>query len=339
MLLSDFYFELPQERIAKHPVEPRDAARLLVLHRNSGALSHHHVAELPGLLAPGDLLVVNDSRVLPARLFARKETGGRVELLLVEPMADGCWRCMAAASKAIREGQRLTIEDDSAVAEVIAAEGEGFVVVRFSEDAVRLAERRGRLPLPPYMKREPEAADLHRYQTVFAEREKTGSVAAPTAGLHFTEDLLLRLGQAGIQTARVTLHVGPGTFLPVRTERIEDHRMHAERFELPPETAEAIRATRARGARVVAVGTTSVRTLESAGSTLAAGPGRTDIFIRPGHRFENVDAMLTNFHLPESTLVVLVSAFAGRERILDAYRTAIQAGYRFFSYGDAMLIL
>lgn len=339
MQLSDFDFELPEDRIAQHPVEPRDASRLLVLRRSTPELAHQHVRDLPELLSPGDLLVVNDSRVLPARLFARKETGGRVEILLVEPTAQGTWRCMAAASKSIRVGQRLSIEGDAATASVVAVLGDGFVELELSEDAVVIAERAGELPLPPYMKRSPEPADAERYQTVFAAREKAGSVAAPTAGLHFTSELLARLAARNVEVARITLHVGPGTFLPVRTERIEEHRMHAERFEVSKETAAAVAQARARGSRVVAVGTTSVRTLESAGPALATGAGLTDIFIRPGHSFRNVDAMLTNFHLPKSTLVMLVAAFAGRERVLEAYRAAIEWDYRFFSYGDAMLIL
>lgn len=338
MQLSDFDFELPEDRIARHPVEPRDASRLLVLRRRDGALEHHGFGELPGLLAPGDLLVVNDSRVLPARLYFRKPTGGRVELLLVEPSSDGTWRCMAAASKGVRVGQVLRLEGDEAEARVEAVEGEGFVRVAFSEDAVSLAERRGQLPIPPYLGRDTEPEDRDRYQTVFAREDKTGSVAAPTAGLHFTPDLLRRLRDRGVETARLTLHVGPGTFLPVRSEHVDEHRMHAERFDMPVETVRAIEAARARGSRVVAVGTTSVRTLESHRGPLVPGSGRTDIFIRPGHEFLHVDAMLTNFHLPKSTLVMLVAAFAGREPVLRAYQVAIQERYRFFSYGDAMLI-
>lgn len=338
MQLADFDFELPEERIARHPVEPRDASRLLVLRRAEAGLEHRSFSELPELLDPGDLLVVNDSRVLPARLYLRKPTGGRVELLLVEPTDDGAWRCMASASKGVKVGQVFRVEDDPAHATVLEVEGEGFVRVAFSEDAVSIAARRGRLPIPPYLGRDTEPEDTHRYQTVFARAEKTGSVAAPTAGLHFTPGLLARLEARGVETARLTLHVGPGTFLPVRAERVEEHRMHAERYELPAETVAAIERARARGGRVVAVGTTSVRTLESQRGALAPGPGRTDIFIRPGHEFLHVDAMLTNFHLPRSTLVMLVSAFAGRDRVLQAYRAAIEEKYRFFSYGDAMLI-
>ncbi len=339
MKLSDFDFELPEDRIATRPAEPRDASRLLVLQRGGGGPEHHTFRDLPSLLAPGDLLIVNDSRVLPARLFARKATGGRVELLLVEPTSDGSWLCMASASKAIRTGQRLSFEGDAAVAEVVAVEGEGFLRVAFSEEVVGIAERCGELPLPPYMKRGAEPADAERYQTVFAQLEKRGSVAAPTAGLHFTPELLSALAARGVELAKITLHVGPGTFLPVRTENVEEHRMHAERFDVPEATAQAVNAARARRSRVIAVGTTSVRTLESARTLVTAGAGRTDIFIRPGHEFLHVGGLLTNFHLPKSTLLMLVSAFAGREAVLAAYEAAVAARYRFYSYGDAMLIL
>ncbi len=346
MDVSDLDFELPEELIAQAPVEPRDASRLLLLPRAGGETRHLSFTELPELLSPGDLLVLNDSRVIPARLFGRKASGGRVEVLLVEPVSGtppggpARWLAMAQASKAIRAGTRLDF--GGLEAEVIRVDGEGFYEVGFDRDEAGLAaalERVGRVPLPPYIRREPGAADRHRYQTVVAR--EPGSVAAPTAGLHFTPELLARLDARGVEQATVTLHVGPGTFLPVRATRLEDHRMHAERYEVPEATSLAFDAARQRGGRVVAVGTTAVRTLESAFASgrLAAGPGRTDIFLLPGHAFRAVDGLVTNFHLPRSTLLALVCAFAGTDRILGAYREAVAARYRFFSYGDAMAIV
>ena len=346
MELSDLDFELPEELIAQAPVEPRDASRLLVLPPGGGVPRHLRFADLPDLLSPGDLLVLNDSRVIPARLLGRKESGGRVEVLLVEPLPDVApgaparWKAMAQASKPIRVGARLDF--DGLRAEVEGVAGEGFYQVRFDRDEPGLGrelERVGRLPLPPYIRREPDEADRDRYQTVVARAP--GSVAAPTAGLHFTAELLGRLDARGIALTTLTLHVGPGTFLPVRASRLEDHRMHAERYEVPEGAAAAFDAARARGGRVVAVGTTAVRTLESAfsGGSLRVGPGRTDIFIRPGHAFQAVDGLVTNFHLPRSTLLALVCAFGGAGPVLAAYRSAVEARYRFFSYGDAMAIL
>jgi S-adenosylmethionine:tRNA ribosyltransferase-isomerase len=346
MHVSDLDFDLPEELIAQEPIEPRDASRLLVLPREGGASRHLRFADLPDLLSPGDLLVLNDSRVIPARLVGRKESGGRIEVLLVEPLpgagpgAPVRWRAMAQASKPIRVGARLDFDGLAAAVEGVA--GQGFYDVRFDLDDAGLAralERVGRVPLPPYIRRDPDAADRDRYQTVVAR--EPGSVAAPTAGLHFTPGLLARLDARGVERATVTLHVGPGTFLPVRASRLEDHRMHAERYDVPAGTAAAFAAARARGGRVVAVGTTAVRTLESAASDggLRPGPGRTDIFIRPGHAFRAVDALVTNFHLPRSTLLALVCAFGGAAPVLAAYRVAVEARYRFFSYGDAMAIL
>jgi S-adenosylmethionine:tRNA ribosyltransferase-isomerase len=346
MELSDLDFELPEELIAQAPVEPRDASRLLAWPRRGGAPGHLRFADLPELLEAGDLLVLNDSRVIPARLVGRRDSGGRVELLLVEPLGDegggapARWRAMGQASKAIRAGARLDF--DGLAAEVEAAEGEGFYAVRFDRDEPGLArelERVGRVPLPPYIRREQGEADRERYQTVVAR--VPGSVAAPTAGLHLTPDLLSRLDARGVERTTVTLHVGPGTFLPVRARTLDGHRMHSERYEVPAGAAAAFARARARGARVVAVGTTSVRTLESAFAegSLRAGPGRTDIFIRPGHVFRAVDALVTNFHLPRSTLLALVCAFGGTGPVLAAYRQAVLARYRFFSYGDAMAIL
>jgi S-adenosylmethionine:tRNA ribosyltransferase-isomerase len=342
MDLSDFDYDLPEALVAQEPVTPRDASRLLVLPRE-GPAEHRRFAELEELLAPGDLLVFNDTKVIPARLVGRKESGGKVELLLCEPLEGGLgarWRALGQASKPIRAGSVVTF--DGLTARIEAIEGEGFYVVRLDREGAALEaalSRAGRTPLPPYIHREPDPRDRERYQTIWAR--EPGSAAAPTAGLHFTESLLARLAARGIGRTAVTLHVGPGTFLPVRGESLEGHRMHPERYEVPPAAAREIAACRARGGRVVAVGTTTVRTLESAaeGGRVSPGTGRTALFIRPGHRFAAVDAMITNFHLPRSTLLVLVCAFGGTDRVLAAYREAVQRRYRFFSYGDAMLLV
>ncbi len=337
MRIEDFDYELPDEAIARHPAQKRDASRLLVLDRTRAEVSHHVFSELPALLARDDLLVVNDTRVLPARLAAKKSaTGGRVEILLIEPIDDSpvIWRAMVAASKGVRAGAKLDLSDGS-VATVISEEGEGFVLLELPRPAVELARMMGEIPLPPYLGRCADADDTTRYQTVYARGEER-SVAAPTAGLHFTPELFDRLAAAGISRAEITLHVGPGTFLPVRVDDVEKHRMYPERFEVSPETAEKLRNARQR---VIAVGTTVTRVLETIGRPAQAHRGATDLFLRPGHVFRGVDAMITNFHLPRSTLLMLVSAFAGRDRILAAYREALARGYRFFSYGDAMLIL
>jgi S-adenosylmethionine:tRNA ribosyltransferase-isomerase len=352
--LSDYAFPLPPECIAQAPLAERDASRLLVLDRRSGAITHHRYRELPELLRPGDLLVLNDTRVVPARLLGRKgRSGGRVELLLVHP-GDGAatgvalgeptlahpWVCLGQASKGFKPGSELDFER-GLTARVEALLGEGELQVRFSGTGT-LGERlamAGLLPLPPYIERPPTPEDAERYQTVFARAP--GSVAAPTAGLHLTARLLDRLAARGILTATVTLDVGPGTFLPVRVEDESQHRMHPEAFHIPPETAQAVGEAHREGRRTVAVGTTVVRSLESAvgdDGRVRAGSGSTALFIRPGYTFRTVDALLTNFHLPRSTLLMLVSAYAGRERVLGAYRTALDAGYRFFSYGDAMLV-
>ncbi len=346
MDVSALDFDLPEELIAQAPVEPRDASRLLHLPAGGGAPRHLRFSDLPGLLREGDLLVLNDSRVIPARLLGTKESGGTVEVLLVEPDpgavpgGPASWVAMAQASKPIRTGARLSFGDLRA--EVTAVRGEGFYGVRFDrDDAALLAalDRVGRLPLPPYIRREDLPADRARYQTVVAR--EPGSVAAPTAGLHFTPGLLERVRAAGVEVATVTLHVGPGTFLPVRASRLEDHRMHAERYEVGEAAAGAFERARSRGGRVVAVGTTAVRTLESAweDGRLRTGPGRTEIFIRPGHAFRAVDGLATNFHLPRSTLLALACAFGGTERVLAAYREAVALRYRFFSYGDAMVMI
>ena len=354
MALSDYDYRLPPEFIAQAPLAERDASRLLVLDRRSGAVSHHRYAELPELLRPGDVLVLNDTRVVPARLLGHKrQTGGRVELLLVHP-ADAAvveaalvertgghaWVCLGQSSKGLKPGMFLEFPG-GLEAKVEAACGEGeWRVVFFGEGTFgeRLASA-GRLPLPPYIHRAPTAEDEARYQTVYAR--VPGSVAAPTAGLHLTPRLLERLAARGITTTSVTLDIGPGTFLPVRSEDEAQHRMHPERFHVSAEAAARIQAAREDGRRVVAVGTTVVRTLESAveeAGRVRAGVGQTDLYLRPGARFRVVDALLTNFHLPRSTLLMLVSAFAGREKVLAAYGMALEAGYRFFSYGDAMLV-
>ena len=340
---SDFDYELPERLVAQDPVEPRDASRMLVLPRRGGPLLHRRFSDLPEMLEPGDLMVVNDTRVIPARLRGRKQSGGRCELLLVTPLggaASDRWRAMGQASKPIRPGSLLEFGSLSALVE--AGEGEGFFAVRFDRGGAALLqalEREGLTPLPPYIRREPTAADRERYQTVLAR--EPGSAAAPTAALHFTEGLLDRLAARGVERVAVTLHIGPGTFLPVRTDHLETHRLHAERYHVPEAAARAFAAARSRRGRVVAVGTTTVRTLESAfdGSSLVPGWGETELFIRPGHGFRTVDALVTNFHLPRSSLLMLVCAFGGREPVLSAYGEAVQRGYRFYSYGDAMLVI
>ena len=338
MKASDFDFELPAANIAQAPLPRRDEARLYVLDRATGAVEHRSVRDLPSLLPAGALVVVNDTRVIKARLAATKPTGGAVELLLVEPLAEpNVWRCIGGASKPIRLGP-LTLAGGPA-AEVLAVDGK-YVDVRFSVDVLAYAEAHGAVPLPPYIKRaQPDDADRDRYQTVFARAP--GAVAAPTAGLHFTPELLGALEARGIRRATITLHVGPGTFAPLGDGELDGETLHAERYEIPDATARAIAETRAAQKPVVAVGTTVVRTLEAAAQAdgvVRAGQGTTSIFIRPGHAFRAVDVMLTNFHLPRSSLVILVAAFVGRERILAAYTDAVARGYRFYSYGDAMLL-
>lgn len=334
---GDYWFDLPPERIADRPAERRDASRLMRLPLNGGAPSHHAFSDLPKLLQPGDLLVLNDTRVFPARIGATKrDTGGRVELLLVEPLADGAWKAMVKGR--LRPGAAIVLDGGlgGAVSDDL---GDGFWAVRLDDDPIAHLEAHGALPLPPYIRRQPDRADLDTYQTVFAR--ETGSVAAPTSGLHFTPEIFAALDARGVSRAFVTLHVGPGTFLPVRAERLDDHVMHAERYHVPEETAQAVAAARDRGGRVIACGTTVTRTLESAADAhgnVTAGPGSSTLFIRAGYRFRVVDGLITNFHLPGSTLLMLVAALAGRERVLAAYAEAVAAGYRFFSYGDAMLL-
>lgn len=341
MLVTDFSFELPDELIARYPMTQRDDSRLLVLERQQQTLTETGFKQITDWLQPDDLLVVNDTRVIPARLFGTKETGGRVELFLVEPQPAACWRCLLRASKACKPGQKIVLAQ-GVIAQVVDRLGEQDWLVRFhgTDDFDGWLQQIGQMPIPPYLNRAPEELDRERYQTVYAA--ESGAVAAPTAGLHFTPQLLDRIKQKGIQLAAVTLHVGLGTFQPVRVERVQDHIIHRERYCIPPETAAAVAATKQRGGRVIAVGTTACRTLEyAAGITgqVLPGKGEADIFIYPGYRFKVVDALITNFHLPESTLLMLVSAFAGQKFVLDAYRRAVQEKYRFYSYGDAMLIV
>ena len=342
LTLSDLQFPLPPELIAQVPVEPRDAARLLVLDRTSGARTHTHVRALPDHLRAGDLLVVNDTRVVPARIFGRSDSGGAVELLLIRADADRTWLCLGKPARRLKCGARLRFPTD-VHATVTAVHGDGRYSVTF-DDPARIAgwlEQHGEIPLPPYIRRPdgPLPLDRTRYQTIFATAP--GAVAAPTAGLHFTDALLAALQVRGIELVRLTLHVGPGTFLPVRCENLSAHVMEPEWCEIPPATATAIRQAKANGRRVVAVGTTTTRALESAAAadgTVHAGSRWADAFIVPGHAFRVVDALFTNFHLPGSTLLLLVSAFAGYQQIQTTYAEAVRQRYRFYSYGDAMLI-
>lgn len=340
MRVSDFDFTLPKNLIAQRPITPRETARLLAV--GIDRIEDHHVFDLPDLLQPDDLLIFNDTRVLPARLTARRGEA-KVELTLHQPIDDQSWRAFAKPARKCRLGDRLDIGPGFA-AEVVERGDHGEIALRFLLDGMSLIEalkRFGRMPLPPYIKRSETGnhEDERDYQTLFAQRD--GAVAAPTASLHFTEALMTKLEERGIGHAFVTLHVGAGTFLPVRVEDTDDHRMHAERFDLSSSTVEAINNTRARGGRVIAVGTTVLRTLEAcaaADGSLQPGPGETRLFITPGYRFNVVDRLLTNFHLPCSTLFMLVSAFAGLDRMRTAYAHAIDQGYRFFSYGDACLL-
>jgi S-adenosylmethionine:tRNA ribosyltransferase-isomerase len=336
MRRADFSYPLPQELIADRPLPRRGASRLLALDGATGALRDLAFDDLPGLLRPGDLVVLNDTRVLPARLRGRKASGGACEILLERVLGERRILAQARASKGLKPGARIELPG-GASAVAVARRGE-LHELELDREALGYFEAHGSVPLPPYVAREADASDRERYQTVYAK--SPGAIAAPTAGLHFDHEALAALARGGVAVERLTLHVGAGTFAPMRAERIEDHRIHAERVRVPAATVAAVESARRRGGRVVAVGTTVVRALESAaaGGRLAAFDGETDIFIRPGHRFRVVDALLTNFHLPESTLIVLVSAFAGRERVLAAYHHAIAGRYRFFSYGDAMFV-
>jgi len=340
MRTSDFDYDLPPEFIAQTPAEPRDSSRLLVLHRSDGSVAHRRFRDIGEYLRPGDVLVINQTRVIPARLYARKvPTGGKAEILLLRRQDAYTWEALVGG-KRLRTGTRLQVEGGPQ-AEIIAVLDGPRRRVRFSEPIERHFPTAGRVPLPPYITA--PLNDPERYQTVYAR--EAGSVAAPTAGLHFTPELLARLQAGGVRVAHVTLHVGLDTFAPVTEETPEEHKIHTEWCRLSPQAAQQINRARQNGGRIVAVGTTSVRTLESAaqraapGAAVAPFEGATDLFILPGHTFRAVDVMLTNFHLPKSTLLMLVSAFAGRERILQTYETAKRRGYRFYSFGDAMLII
>ncbi len=339
MKKSDFYFDLPEELIAQTPLEKRDSSRLMCLDRVTGEVSHRVFTDLEELLRPGDCLVMNDSRVLPARLLGTRESGGAVEVLLLRDLGEGRWECLTRPGRKTKPGVKLSFGSGELTAEVESVAEGGNRIIRFNYEGIFLEvlERLGKMPLPPYIKE--ELQDAERYQTVYSR--ELGSAAAPTAGLHFTRELLDRISAKGVRECFITLHVGLGTFRPVKEDEIEDHDMHSEFCIVPEETARIINETKAAGGRVVCVGTTSCRTLESFANpdgTMDAKSGWTNIFIYPGYRFKCMDALVTNFHLPESTLVMLVSAFAGREHVLNAYAEAVRERYRFFSFGDAMFI-
>jgi S-adenosylmethionine:tRNA ribosyltransferase-isomerase len=339
--LSDFDYELPSAQIAQHPVPDRSASRLLVLDRASGETRHLHFRDLPGLIPAGDTLVLNTSRVIPARLHGKRETGTVAELLLVRELPNQTWLAMGHPGGKLKPGRRVTFGDDSAV-EIVEVLGGGLRRVRFvgALDARATLAKYGEVPLPPYIRRAPDAADSERYQTVYAAHD--GSVAAPTAGLHFTPELLADLYTRGVRVASLDLHVGPGTFKPVETEDLSQHPMHAEAFEITPGAAQIINRGKEKGRGVWAVGTTVVRALESSvesNGAVRAGAGETALFIRPPYEFKIVNHLITNFHLPRSTLLMLVCAFGGYERVMRAYLEAVREGYRFYSYGDAMVII
>lgn len=339
MKKSDFYFDLPEELIAQTPLEKRDTSRLLHLDKSSGEIMHGHFYDIKKYLKPGDCLVLNDSRVLPARLIGARPTGGSVELVLLKDLGDGCWECLSRPGRKTKPGQEIIFGDGELTATVQSVVEGGNRIVKFHYTGVFLEtlERLGKMPLPPYIKE--ELKDSERYQTVYSR--ELGSAAAPTAGLHFTKELLNDIAEMGVKICYVTLHVGLGTFRPVKEDEIENHDMHSEFCMVPEETSRIVTETKKAGGRVVAVGTTSCRTLESfseADGTLSVTSGWTNIFIYPGYKFKCIDALITNFHLPESTLIMLVSALAGRENVLNAYKIAVEERYRFFSFGDAMMI-
>ncbi len=340
LLKSDFYFDLPKELIAQDPLEDRSSSRLLVLDKKTGEVSHHVFREIVDFLNPGDCLVLNNTKVIPARLLGvREETGAHVELLLLKRRENDVWETLVKPGKKCRPGTRLSFGDGLLKAEILETVEEGNRLVKFTYDGIfeEVLDRLGEMPLPPYITH--KLKDKNRYQTVYAKYE--GSAAAPTAGLHFTEELLGKIADKGVEIAYVTLHVGLGTFRPVKEENVLDHHMHSEYYQVTPEAAEKINKAKREGKRVICVGTTSCRTIESAADEngiLKPGCANTEIFIYPGYRFKILDALITNFHLPESTLVMLVSALAGRENVLAAYEQAIAEKYRFFSFGDAMFI-
>ena len=336
---SDFDFYLPEELIAQTPLEKRDTSRLLHLDKQTGEIEHKHFYDIKQYLHKGDCLVLNDSRVLPARLIGARPTGGTVELVLLKDLGDNRWECLSRPGRKTKPGQELVFGNGELTAVVEEVTLGGNRIVKFSYEGIflEILERLGEMPLPPYIKE--ELQDSERYQTVYSK--ELGSAAAPTAGLHFTKELLAEIADMGVKICYVTLHVGLGTFRPVKADKIEDHEMHSEFCIVPEETAETVNAVKRAGGRGIAVGTTSCRTLESfttEDGTLQATSGWTNIFIYPGYKFKCIDALITNFHLPESTLIMLVSALAGRENILNAYNTAVKERYRFFSFGDAMMI-
>ena len=340
MKTSDFYYDLPQELIAQTPLERRDGSRLLTLDKVTGAWEHRHFYDLPEYLNPGDCLILNNSRVLPARLVGQRLPGGGIcEVLLLNDRGDKVWECLVRPGRKLRKGTRLSFGNGELTAEIVEQLEEGGRLIRFDYEGIFLEtlERLGKMPLPPYIKE--ELQDQERYQTVYSK--VLGSAAAPTAGLHFTPELLEKIRAKGVKIGYVTLHVGLGTFRPVKEDTIEDHPMHSEYCTIPQETADLINETRKGGGRCICVGTTSCRTLESWAAEdghMEAKSGWTDIYIYPGYRFKVMDGLVTNFHLPESTLIMLVSAFAGREHVLAAYEEAVREKYRFFSFGDAMFI-
>lgn len=340
MKTHDFWYDLPEELIAQTPLEKRDTSRLMVLDRKSGQVNHKHFYDIIDYLNPGDCLVLNDSRVLPARLLGHRPTGGAIELLLLRDLGEGLWECLAKPGKKCTQGQEIIFGNGELTATVTDVQEDGNRIVQFHYEGIFLEtlERLGKMPLPPYIKA--ELQDQERYQTVYSK--EVGSAAAPTAGLHFTQDLLVKLKEKGVRIAFVTLHVGLGTFRPVKAENISEHHMHSELCMLNAENADILNVTRHNGGRIICVGTTSCRTLESLvneDGSFEAKSKWTDIFIYPGYQFKAMNGLITNFHLPESTLVMLVSAFAGRENVLSAYETAVKEKYRFFSFGDAMTIL
>ncbi|HHW23015.1 MAG TPA: tRNA preQ1(34) S-adenosylmethionine ribosyltransferase-isomerase QueA [Clostridiaceae bacterium] len=341
MKLKDFWYDLPEELIAQSPAEKRDMSRLLVLNRKTGSLEHKRFKDLPGYLSAGDCLVINNTRVIPARLLGEKEnTGGKIEFVLLKRIEADIWEVILRPGKIAKPGSRFVFGNGLLKAEILRIGEEGNRIVRFFYEGVfeEVLDKVGLIPLPPYIHATLE--DKERYQTIYSKIE--GSAAAPTAGLHFTDEVFDELKRKGISVAELTLHVGLGTFRPVKTDNILDHHMHKEYYHISPATCEAINEAKARGNRVIAVGTTSVRVLETISDEsgrVFPGEGETDIFIYPGYKFKVVDALVTNFHLPESTLIMLVSAFAGKDRIMEAYQEAVRERYRFFSFGDAMLIL
>ncbi len=339
MKTSDFDFQLPEELIAQTPLERRDASRLLTLDRESGAVGHHHFYDLPRFLRPGDCLVLNDSRVLPARLIGHRPTGGACEVLLLVDKGGDLWECLVRPGRKLKPGAQVIFGDGQLTATVEEELNDGKRTVRFHYQGIflEILEQLGRMPLPPYIKA--ELQDQERYQTVYSK--VVGSAAAPTAGLHFTPELLEQVREMGVKVCYVTLHVGLGTFRPVKAEEITDHEMHSEFCQISQETADIINETKRNGGRVICVGTTSCRTVESFAAedgTMSERSGWTSIFIYPGYKFKVLDALITNFHLPQSTLIMLVSALAGREHVLAAYEEAVREKYRFFSFGDAMFI-